>query len=256
MKKMILLVVLGVFQWSGALANDSMTANDIIEQMDKSGAVVMEEGISKMTLTIINKKGKKRVRQIETKGKKKNGLRKMLVTFISPEDVAGTAMLSVEQANGDDLQYLYLSALKDTRRIAGSQKNDNFMGTDFSYSDFEKRGVDSGSHTRLADVTVSGIEAYRVDTIPSDPETQYSKMELWIDKKDYVPLKIYFYDKKGKLFKKLISQMIEPIEGKMAITKLLMKNVQKGSKTMMELNDLSRKANFPDSLLEPENLGK
>jgi hypothetical protein len=59
------------------------------------------------------------------------------MVFNSPRDVAGTGCLSFsydDESKDDDI-WLYLPAMKRVRRITGSGKNDDFMGTDFTYED-------------------------------------------------------------------------------------------------------------------------
>ena len=59
-----------------------------------------------------------------------NGIQ-MLLSFTSPPDVRGVNLLVRNSQN----MYIYLPALRKTRRIAGSSLNSSFMGTDFSYAD-------------------------------------------------------------------------------------------------------------------------
>jgi len=239
-----------------ALADDGLTAKEIIDQMTNGDSMAFDQGYAIVEMVIQNKRGKKRVRKVESKGKTQNGLRSFVVTFLEPDDVAGTQMLSVERKGTDDLQYLYLASMKEKRLIAGSDKNDHFMGTDFTFADMEQRDIDNGKYKRLEDVQVSGIPAYRIDVTPGTEDTQYSKLEVWVDKKDFLPLKVYYFDKRGDLLKKMISQKIEPKGGKMTITRLLMKNVQKGTRTILSIQKLDRNATIPDSIFDPESLGK
>lgn len=235
---------------------DGLTAKNIVDKMLDGDSVAFENGKATIQLTIFNAKGQTRERRLTSMGAKKDGLSRFIMTFEEPEDVAGTQMLSVQRKDDSDLQYLYLPAMKDKRRIAGSAKNESFMGTDFTYADMENRDVEDGKQTRLADEEVSGIPAFHIEAAPGDEDTQYSKIEIWVDKKDYLPLKIYFYDKSGALLKKLISQKIEPMDGKMTVTTLMMKNVQKGTKTVLRIVEMKRNVQIPDNIFDPENMGK
>ena len=135
---------------------------------------------------------------------------KTRIEFIEPADVRGTTLLLLEQAGEeDDLQYLYLPAFKKTRRIAGSQKNGSFMGSDFTYADMESRDAQEGTKTREANTTVGGQDSFRISVLSSDPESDYSKVELWIHTQLFLPLKTEFYDRKGKLLKVMQAKKIE-----------------------------------------------
>ncbi len=241
---------------SPAAADDSLTAKEIIDTMVGKDSMAFDEGYAVVEMVIENKRGKKRIRKVESKGKKIDGLGRFVITFLEPDDVAGTQMLSVERKGEDDLQYLYLASMKETRKIAGADKNDNFMGTDFTFADMEQRDVEDASYERLADTEASGIPAYHIIARPNAGTSDYSKLEMWVDRKDYLPLKIYYFDKKDRLQKKLIAKRIEPKGGKPTITKLLMKNVLKGSRTTLNILKLERGVKVPDGIFDPDALGK
>ena len=235
---------------------DGLTAKQIVEKMLDGDNLGISEGRSTTTLTIQNKRGQERVRTVDVRSIKVDGMNWNLVTFVEPADVAGTKLLSKEVKDGADIQYLYLPALKEKRRIAGSAKNESFMGTDFTYNDMEQRGIEDGAYTRLPDARHSGIDCFNVESIPNDKDSEYSKMVMWVDKEDFLPLKIYFYDSKGEHLKTMIAQMVEPIGGVMTITKLMMKNLKKGSKTTMKMKNLDRKKIFPKSVFDENSLDK
>ncbi len=239
-----------------AAADDGRSAKEIIDTVVNKDSMAFDEGYAVIEMVIENKRGKKRIRKVESKGKKIGGLGRFVITFLEPDDVAGTQMLSVEREGEDDLQYLYLNSMKETRKIAGADKNDNFMGTDFTFADMEQRDIEDAEYERLADTEASGIPAYHIIAKPNAGTSEYSKLELWIDKKDHLPLKVYYFDKKDRLLKKLIAKRIEPNGGKATIMKLLMKNVQKGTRTTLTILTLERGAKVPDGIFDPDSLGK
>jgi hypothetical protein len=235
---------------------DGLTAKAIMDKVTDQDRMGFDAGEARMKLIIQNKKGQKRIRTVNSKSIKVDDMRWTLVTFLEPVDVAGTKMLSKEVKDGSDIQYLYLPGLKEKRRIAGSAKNDSFMGTDFSYNDLEQKSIEDSQHARQTDEQHSGLDCFKIESTPTDGESEYSKLEVWVDKQDYLPLKIYFYDKKGNHYKTLIAQVVEPIDGEVTITKLMMKNVKKGSKTIMQLEALDRSKKFPKSLFDESKLDK
>jgi len=242
--------------WQGPARGQEMTAEQIMDKVLNSDNMGFNTGQARVKLVIQNKKGQVRVRAVESKSMEEGGLRSTLVTFIEPADVAGTRLLAREVKDGDDIQYLYLPALKEKRRIAGSEKNESFMGTDFTYNDLEQRSIEDSQYTKLPDEEHSGIPTYRIDAVPEGSDSEYSKAQLWVDKKDFIPLKIYFFDAKGEHYKTLVAQRVEPIDGKMTITKLMMKNLRKGSKTTMIMEDMDRGRTFPKSVFDESNLDK
>ncbi|MFQ6116110.1 MAG: outer membrane lipoprotein-sorting protein, partial [bacterium] len=86
-----------------------------------------------LTMKLINRKGKERVRKVsQVTMTDASDNQKSLIRFLSPADVKGTRLLTIEHSNRDDDQWLYLPALKKVRRISASDQSDNFMGTDFA----------------------------------------------------------------------------------------------------------------------------
>jgi hypothetical protein len=67
---------------------------------------------------------------------------KALVRFLEPQDVRRTSILILENDGQSDDLWVYLPALRMTRRISSSQRADSFFGTDLSYEDVEPKHAD------------------------------------------------------------------------------------------------------------------
>lgn len=72
---------------------------------------------------------------------------KLLVRFLSPNDIKGTALLVWEHPGRDDERFLYLPALGRVRRIAGEEKQQSFAGSDLSYEDIGGRDMNDYSYS-------------------------------------------------------------------------------------------------------------
>lgn len=103
---------------------------------------------TEMVMKLINKRGSVRERKLISYsidvGKDKKD-RKLMMFFQYPGDVKGTGFLTwdYDEIGKDDDKWLYLPAMKKTRRISGSSaKKDYFMGSDFTYDDMGSRNVD------------------------------------------------------------------------------------------------------------------
>ncbi len=93
-----------------------------------------DDGISDLEMTLIDKRGNKRVRKIRSFSKDFGEDDYQLMFFLSPADVKDTGFLTFDYDDDDrdDDQWLYLPALKKTKRIATGDKSGSFMGSDFS----------------------------------------------------------------------------------------------------------------------------
>ena len=136
---------------------------------------------SEMVMTLINKRGAVRERKLISYsidvGKEKKD-RKSIMFFQYPGDVKGTGFLTwdYDELNKDDDKWLYLPAIKKTRRISGSSaKQDYFMGSDFTYDDMGSRNVDEDTHTLLGEETVDGQKCWKLESLPKDKRDIYSR---------------------------------------------------------------------------------
>ena len=86
-----------------------------------------------ITIELINKRDKKKI-QVAKSFRKYYGKDKAQVFFYeSPINIRGTAFLTFDYIDKEDDRWLYLPALRKTRRISGSEKGDYFLGTDLTY---------------------------------------------------------------------------------------------------------------------------
>src|SRR5262245_24484410 len=83
---------------------------------------------------------------------------RVLVRFHAPNDIKGTALLVWDHPSADDERFLYLPALARVRRIAGSEKQESFVGSDLSYEDIGGRELDDYTY-RFVDAEASWTDA-------------------------------------------------------------------------------------------------
>jgi len=231
----------------------TLSARDIVDKAYNRD--VPKSSMAKSKMIIVNEKGEMREREILTYTAEIKGIRKSLIKFLEPADVKDTSFLHIENLKGEDEQFLYIPAIKKTRRIAGSQRSSSFMGSDFSYSDFEKRDVDSGEHSLIKEENYNGHDVYVVESIPRD-DPDYSKFVQWIRKDNFVPIRVDFYDKKGNLIKRLEVEKLENIDGYWISTKTVMQSLTKNKKTVIEIIEIKNNIEIPEKYFLPQNLGK
>jgi outer membrane lipoprotein-sorting protein len=196
-------------------------------------------GESDMTMTLINKKGNERVRVLHQYFIDLDEVEKQLMFFKSPADVKNTAFMNFtynEEGKNDD-QWLYLPALKKVKRISNSNKDNDFMGSDFTYEDMEKRSPERDAHTLLATKMFNGEEVWLLEAVPVEEE-QYSKKIAWISKDKLSPLKIDFYDEDEELLKTLTIKEIKKIDGFWIVKGQEMYNHQKNHTTKIDLTNI------------------
>ncbi len=165
------------------------------------------------------------------------GLSHTLARFLEPADVAGTTFLVHENKEGDDSQFLYLPAFGKVKRITAGQKNQRFMGTDFTYGDMQTDSLKGAALTRLPDQKLSGQNVYVVEAIPQNgKEAQYSKTVAFIHPATFIPMMLEFYAKKsGEKVKELKVFNVKKIDNQWVIMKAEVRDLTKGSHTTLEI---------------------
>jgi len=230
MKKMFLLAALLL----AALQVDAQTGRDIVLRVKNRPDG--ETRYAEMQLTLTKKNGNQRNRKMISWAMDEGKDTKKIMFFTYPGDVKGTGFLTwdYDQAGKEDDKWLYLPAMKKTRRISGSSsKTDYFMGTDFTYDDMGGRSVDEDTHTLLREEEKGGHKCWVVESVPKDSHEIYSKKVSWIRQDCDTAVYVEFYDKLNKLHRVMTVQDIQKIDGFWTVMKMEMTNVQSGHSTQI-----------------------
>lgn len=220
------------------IAQSSPEAIAIIDKYLKATAI--DNLTSKLTYTNISRTGRTQTRTLQQyilSNDQKENKYSLVLEFVSPADVAGTATLTIQQPGKEDEQWLYLPAVRSSKRISPSKKSDRFMGTEMTYEDLSNylsEKSEDFEYILLGEEAVNQNMAYKIEAMPLEGTlTQYGKRHLWIDKATHLMLKTDFFDKKGELLKTYTALDIRPV-GSASIFRahrIELENLQTGNKT-------------------------
>ena len=128
-----------------------------------------------------------------------------LLTFDSPADVKGTALLSHAQPGGDDEQWVYLPSSKRVKRIAqtSSSKSGAFMGSEFTYEDLTGADARRYNWTFVGTEPCNGGTCAKLEATPKDGNSAYSKRIVSIEIGQSRVQAVDFFDRGGALLKSL-----------------------------------------------------
>ncbi len=207
------------------------------------------------TMLLINEKGQLRERRSTGLIKlQPNGIdSKLLVRFSTPADIKGTGFLQVEHIDGDDDLWIYLPALRKSRRLVANNKKDSFVGSDFSYGDISLPKVDQYRHTLLRNEKVDGFDCYVVESVPANDAVRansgYSRKVTWVRTDNFVETKVEYYDLAGRLWKTQKVSRHEPVEPQKARWFALqreMTNHQNGHRTVISMSKVTSGVEIPE----------
>ena len=205
-----------------------------------------DDGIARMEMVLIDRRGNERVREIKSFRKKKGEDDQSIMFFESPADVKDTGFLTYDydDESKDDDQWLYLPALKKTKRIAAGDKSGSFMGSDFTYADMTSRPLDRYEYTLMKETEVNGVPVWQVEAIPNADEvdeTGYTKTISFIRKDNNVMIRAAIWVKKGGRLKYLDVKKLEQIDGiwvPLEMTMTTKKGKATQSKTILRQHDV------------------
>ena len=198
---------------------------------------------SELSMKLINKRGAVRERRLVSYsidvGEEKRD-RKSIMFFEYPGDVKGTGFLTwdYDEPGKDDDKWLYLPAMKKTRRISGSSaRQDYFMGSDFTYDDMGSRSVDEDTHELLGEEIIDGYKCWKLESVPKDQRDIFSRKIALIRQDCLIPVRVEYYDKLGRLHRRLEMSDIARVDVFWVARKMHMSNVQTGHQTILEIKN-------------------
>ncbi len=245
-----------VVQFEAYTGSDGLTADDIMRDAETS--LIPADVRADVTMTLINRAGSRRIREISMISKEEDELNKIVMHFRSPADVEGTGFLMLEADSGETDMWLYLPDLSRVRRIVSSSKTESFMGSDISYSDMEDKPLDDYRYVRLQDDVVNGEACFVVESTPASDavasDTGYSRIIHWISRDKMIPLQAAFFDPRGTYFKQMQIQAVEEIGGTWIPTLVEVEVLREGHRTIMELRNVQVDTNPDDSYFTQQYL--
>ena len=251
-KRLIVMMLVAAMVFAGGLFNqlNAMSGQEVLENMDET--MRADNKYMEQEMVIVSSRGSERSREIATWSRVEAGNEQMLVRFLAPADVAGTGLLME-----DDDMWLYLPELNNTRRIAGSAKQGDFMGSDLSYEDMEALGTAGFGNDYQAElveiVEFEGREAYKLELIPVNDEVAYSNLEIKVASEFWLPLKIDYYQD-GELVKTLLTFDHAELDGRWTAQMLEMTDHESGSQTRLILNEVDYNTEIDSGVFTTRNL--
>ncbi|MCZ6464754.1 MAG: outer membrane lipoprotein-sorting protein [Proteobacteria bacterium] len=161
------------------------------------------DNVRAIRITTRDRAGTKRKIMVKMLGHRSDdGLRRLLIRFVEPDDLKGAGFLIIERDGPNEL-YLASTEFAKPRRITGSARGGNLFGTDFTYEDFEYlQGFQVPGDTRqLEDSSFDLRPVYVVESRPED--SSYERVVSYIDKESCLPLQVLSYERGGRLRKEL-----------------------------------------------------
>ncbi len=252
MKLVISTVIVGLCLSAGAVLAQEADQPDVQAIVKKANLVAYyqaDDGKAKVTLTITPRQGPKRKREfnILRKDVVDGGDQNYYVYFLNPPDVRKMVYLVHKHVDKDDDRWLYMPAIDRVNRVAAGDKRTSFVGSDFLYEDVSGRGLDEDVH----ELTAVTDTQYAIRNTPKAPDSvEFSYYTVAIDKANYVPMKMEFFDKAGKLYRTIESTEVKAVDGFVTVLTSVVKDLRTGSQTEMAFSKVKFNVGLKDIFQE------
>lgn len=179
-----------------------------------------------------------------------------LIRFVSPPDIAGTGLLSIDKADGSNEQSLYLPELDRVRRIAGDRKGGRFVGSDLYFEDLQERKPAKDRHRLLGEEVVDGVRCRLLESIPMDPaDSVYRKRISWIDPQTLLAQRVDYFEKDDGTPTKRWQQLARKrVQGYWTVTDSRITDLATGHTTRLIVEVVLFDRKLPAKLFTPRTL--
>jgi len=245
----VCLLFSGIMAYAGT--ETTLTVDEIMDKMEETSPdFTTQKTISEMIL--IDEEGNEEVREMIMFSQKiEDDQMNTLVRFLSPKSVKGVTLLNI---NDGEKIYLYMPAYNKPRRIAGSSKGDEFMGTGLSYEDMSMDYEDKDYKKTLLEETEN---EYIIEVLPIGEDLSYEKIILHVNKTNFYAKKVEFYETMNELTKTLTINKIE-INDKDKVTPMEIEftDMLEGDKTKIVIKEIEYDVELSSSFFSIRTLSK
>jgi outer membrane lipoprotein-sorting protein len=233
---MIALLALG----SGVQAGD---ATAILKQVD-----MFRNPLDSFVIDVQLKSHRKNESETSTFKVYGQGPDKSLVEFVSPASEKGRYLLMLR-----DAMWIYMPNTRRPIRISPLQR---LMG-EASNGDVARTNYTVDYLPELAgEDVIDGVEAFILDLAAKDKDISYSRVKLWVSRKNYEPIQADFYVVSGMLMKRALFKEFGILNGRRTVTGMEIHDMRrKGLWTELRYSNLQPKT-LSDKLFNKNYLGK
>jgi hypothetical protein len=262
MKHMTLLLIVLLLVEKGVFAQaQDLTAREIIDTSQERTRVDGMESIS--TLTIVDPKGRERIRKITLASKSQADVDKTIIKFLEPSDIRGTGMLIHDYPEKVDDMWIYMPALRKTRRIVSSEKSTSFMGSEFTNADMAIPTLDDFHFKKTGSAKVGDTDCIVIESTPRTDEIAdehgFSKKVAYVGKDDLLVHQVDYYDLNGEKEKVMnISgyERVDEDDSKYIARNMHIQNLMNGRESMMVMEKVQLNPDLKDELFTTTYLEK
>jgi hypothetical protein len=195
-----------------------------------------------MRMTLVDRRGRERQRALTIKALRGGQGRpvagdRTLLHFTYPNDIRGTGFLVWEHPNAEDERFLYLPSLGRVRRIAGSEAQESFVGSDFTYEDIGGRELEDYTYLLAAEDAVwtapdgSRHPAWRLESKSVKADARFPRVVSLVRKDLFIVVGAEIFNRRNDKQKTFAAGRIEKVDGHWTIMSMSMADALQQTRT-------------------------
>lgn len=189
-----------------AFTQSDLTAKEIVEKADQK--LRGESSYAEVKMTIVRPTWTREV----TMKSWSLGNKYSLILITAPPRDKGAAFLK----RGNEI-WNWQPTIDRTIKMPPSMMSQSWMGSDFTNDDLvrESSTVTDYDHKKIGSETINGRECYKLELTPKEgAPVVWGKVLLWIDKKEFMQMKVEFYDEDDFLVNTMYGKNVKTLGGK------------------------------------------
>ncbi|MBP7469292.1 MAG: outer membrane lipoprotein-sorting protein [Thauera sp.] len=179
-----------------------------------------------------------------------------LIRFTGPADIAGTGLLTLDEADGESNQWIYLPAMQRVRRVDSNRKGGRFVNSDYYFEDLRDRKPTMDTHRVIGQETIAGVACDVLESVPVEAgNSVYLRRVSWIDPASLLPLRVDFFEKDAEQPSKRLEVVVrDQVQGYWTVMDSTMSDLRSGHRTRLVVERIAYDRGLPTRLFSSKAL--
>ena len=222
----------------GALTAEQIARN--VQDRDSG-----KDSRAELRMKLYDRRGRVRDRALSLLTLRRAAGDKSLIRFTYPNDIRGTGFLVWEHPQGEDERFLYLPSLGRVRRIAGSEAQESFVGSDLTFEDIGGREFDDYAYRLIDDPNAAwtgpdGVNhpVYTLESRRRDANARFPRVVSRVRRDNFVVVHAVIYNRRDEPQKTFEVLKLEQVKGYWTSSELRMTDALQRTRTELVLDSV------------------
>ena len=211
----------------------------ILAEVDRAQAVA-EDFTATLELTTRSRSGAEESRTMRVWQKGRN---QRMVKLTAPARLRGVGLLAQDEGQ----LYIYLPSMGRVRRVAGQQRGEPFLGSNFTQDDLTRTNYGERFRPELIE---ESEEQWRVKLVPRKPDEEpYAYLILEVRKGDHQVAKIdVFEEGEAEPVRRIEARDFREVQGQWLAFEVEAVDLRRGSRSVAVLSEVEVNGGLEDSI--------